>query len=141
MTKLSVWRTAALTAAVLLAPAGAQEGAPQEETYQGIPYRSGGVGRDERDALERASQGYNLRLIFARKQHTAFLADVQVRVTDAQGQTVLDGVSNGPLFFTRLPPGTYRVEATAAGITQEQSVEVKSGSQARLAFYWDIQTD
>ncbi|MGH7857536.1 MAG: hypothetical protein ACREQY_09410, partial [Candidatus Binatia bacterium] len=61
MTKLSIWMLV-LAAGIAGGTAWSQEAAtaPEEETYQGIPYRSGGIGRDERDALERAAKDYNL---------------------------------------------------------------------------------
>ncbi|MGH7820796.1 MAG: carboxypeptidase regulatory-like domain-containing protein [Candidatus Binatia bacterium] len=143
MRNIGISCVAALLVVVFSGAAWSQQtaAAPAEENYQGVPFRSGGVGRDEREALERASGGYNLKLIFARKQHTAFVSDVQVRITDSQGNVVLDGLSHGPWFFTRLPPGKYRVEAAIAGRTQEQPVEVKEAAQARLAYYWDIEPD
>jgi hypothetical protein len=93
------------------------------------------VGKDEREQLEAAAKDYNLKLIFARSSG-AFVADVQVTITDAAGSTVVDATSNGPLFFAKLPAGDYRIEATYAGIAKNSSATVPGNGQSVLDFRW-----
>ena len=111
-----------------LAPAPRREGS--------IEYRTGGVGKDERDALLLASREYPLKLVFAGRQQTDFVAEVKVRILDSNGRTVLDADDAGPLFFADLPPGQYRVTATLRGQTFEQKATVTPGRQNQVAFYW-----
>src|SRR5262245_64716920 len=69
--------------------------APQVQTYQGIPYLSGGIGEEEREMLRRLAHDYNVQLIFAAKEGH-YLSEVHVRIMDARDRTVLDAVSAGP---------------------------------------------
>ena len=101
-----------------------------------IEYRTGGVGKDERDALLLASREYPLKLVFAGRQQTDFVAEVKVRILDSNGRTVLDADDAGPLFFADLPPGQYRITATLRGQTFEQKATVTPGKQTQVAFYW-----
>jgi hypothetical protein len=99
------------------------------------PHLSGGVGKDEREQLEAAAKDYNVKLIFAQSSG-AFVADVQVTITDAAGSTVVDATSNGPLFFAKLPAGDYKVEATYLGIAKNSSATVPGSGQSVLDFRW-----
>jgi hypothetical protein len=139
-TRIAIAVLAAMLAAGGRATAGAQErprDAAAPVTYEGVPYVTGGIGRDERERLLAVSRDYNLKLVFAVKQSTAFLSDVHVVVQDEGGKTVLDATSSGPWFFARLPAGKYKVLATTTGgATQEQSAQVPATGQAEAHFYW-----
>ena len=58
-------------------------------------------------------------------------------VRDAQGKEIFDADSDGPLFFAKLPAGTYRIQATGMGKTIEQTARIPSTGQSRLYFVWD----
>ncbi|MEW6728647.1 MAG: hypothetical protein ACOZAP_07485 [Pseudomonadota bacterium] len=110
----------------------------------GISYIGGGVGLAERAALERWAKDYPLRIEMARKSGE-YLGDMQVRVFNAKGETVLEAPSDGPLFFVRLPDGRYAVEvaplkppapSTAGLAPQIREVTVTAGRQSRLFYAW-----
>ncbi|TCW30747.1 hypothetical protein [Gulbenkiania mobilis] len=99
---------------------------------QGVEYISGGVGDASQKAMNSA-RGYNLKLTFAAPTGE-YLADVQVRVVNAKGQTVLDTVSTGPLLYAKLPAGSYRVTAAVNGQEQTRKLTVSSKKAASTAF-------
>jgi len=105
------------------------------KTYQGIPYISGGVGEEERDMLRQVEGDYNVKLLFAVKEGN-YLSDVNVTIEDSQGKKILAAVSLGPLFYTKLPPGKYKVMAQVRGQTHQQVAEVNQHKQTQLQFYW-----
>ena len=108
---------------------------PQVKMYQGIPYISGGVGDEQRDLLQAQSREYNVQLTFATKEGN-YLADIPVTIVDSQGRKVLDAVSEGPLLYTKLPPGTYNMIAQADGQTHQRKVQVNQQQVAQLVFTW-----
>ena len=123
-----VWSTAVL--------AQAQESFPiQPKHYGSIPYLSGGVGLDEREDLSRMTRDYNLKLSFAATGGD-YLGDVAVEVQDAGGRLVLEAVSEGPWFFTKLPPGRYTVVVRAAGKSQQKTVQLSGRGQTVLNLFW-----
>jgi hypothetical protein len=103
--------------------------------YEGIPYLSGGIGLDEREAMSATASEYNLKIVFALKEGN-YLADASVLIKNAQGRTVLDAVADGPWFYAKLPAGNYAVTATIAEKAENQTVEIKSTGHAVLHFYW-----
>jgi hypothetical protein len=107
----------------------------QPKHYGNIPYISGGIGLDEREALNSLAAGYDLKLMFAVSAGN-YLADVRVEIRDASGQLLLDAVSEGPWFFTHLPPGHYNVSVSLAGSVQRQDVHVSGRGRSQLNFFW-----
>jgi hypothetical protein len=107
----------------------------QVKTYHNIPYVSGGVGEEEIDQLRQVDGAYNVKLIFAATAGN-YLSDVHILIKDSQGTKVLEAVSEGPWFYTKLPSGTYNVLAQAEGRTQQQKAQVTQQKRTQLQFYW-----
>jgi hypothetical protein len=119
-----------------ISPAADPSFAPPEQHEGGLRYRTGGVGKEERDALLLAARQYPLKLVFAGRQQSDFVAEVKVQIFDSSGRKVLEANDAGPLFFADLPPGQYRVATTLRGQTLEQKASVTPGKQTQFAFFW-----
>ena len=105
--------------AVSLFPTGATA-IEQPGTFQGegvefaVRYWAGGVGHSpEREAAE-ASREYSVRVLFATPER-AFLANVGVTVTDAEGRDVFRIFGAGPVILLGLPKGAYAFEGSYHG--------------------------
>jgi hypothetical protein len=102
----------------------------------GVVVRSGGVGVEDRAALEAQRARYNLRLAFA-ESDGGYVAEVHVRLTRPDGRTVYEGESDGPFLFAHLPPGRYRLEAEYGGITQVRTLDVGAAQAQPLVYlHW-----
>ncbi len=98
--------------------------APAHSAQEQIAIRSGGIGLEERAALEAQRDRYNLRIAFA-EANGDYISDVEVRLSaEARGTVHYAGETRGPFLFARLEPGRYRLEATYAGQTQVRSLTV-----------------
>ncbi len=135
----------ALSAAVLmgtvlagapLRPAHAQ--LPAVQTQNDVQYLMGGIGSDESEAIKSAMKDYSLALIFARPQEggAAYLSDVQVRIENEAGKSVLDVKPDGPYLLVKLPPGSYKVTANSGGSTQSKTLSVQAGKTTQQRFDW-----
>ena len=108
------------------------------KTAQGFPYVSGGVGSDERAALEERGKAFNLKLAFA-EQRGPYLADVNVMIVDGKGAEILSLASAGPWFYIHLPPGSYNVKATYGGQTKEiRNLQVPKDKAVRHVLTWNL---
>jgi hypothetical protein len=101
----------------------------------GLKVDSGAVGIDERERMMQQYSDYNLHLAFAR-MNGEFLADVKVTIQDARGDTVDEGVADGPLFFAALPTGNYRVTAEFDGESITRSLNVHRQAAPMRYFHW-----
>jgi hypothetical protein len=124
----------ALAFAACLAPAASFAAQPKEQN--GVSYINGGVGTDEQNAMRALRADYNLQLTFATKQTGAYRSDVQLDILDAKGASVLSVANTGPMFFAKLPPGTYRLSAAAEGKTFKRTVRLGSGAK-EMTLHWE----
>jgi len=127
---VSTFLAACLTpAAVLAAPL-----TPKQQN--GINYVNGGVGEEEQAAMKAQRADYNLLLTFATKQSGAYRSDVQLDIMDAKGANLVTAANTGPMFFAKLPPGTYRVSAAAEGKTFKRTVKV-GNTPKEIVLHWE----
>lgn len=125
---------AAILAACLVTVPAVQAAGPQQQN--GITYINGGVGQDEQNAMRALRADYNLLLTFATKQSGAFRSDVQLDIMDAKGTTLLSVPNTGPMFYAKLPAGTYRISAAAEGKTFKRTVKVGNAPR-EMTLHWE----
>ncbi len=104
-----------------------------------VRYVSGGVSDEEQQAIEDLGEDFDLKLTFATKEGK-YLSDVNVLIKDSQDNTVLETVTDGPLLYANLAPGTYNVEASGFGQQFQKQAQVKDNQQEQLIFRWDFST-
>jgi hypothetical protein len=127
-------RPLALALAVCLTSPAVLAAQPKEQN--GVSYINGGVGHDEQEAMRTLRADYNLQLTFATKQTGAYRSDVQLDIADAKGASLLSVPNTGPMFFAKLPPGTYRISASAEGKTFKRSVKLGNGAK-EMVLHWE----
>ena len=108
------------------------------KTAQGWAYVSGGVGSDELHALHARRDQFSLWVVTAARPSGAYLADVLVKVTDAQHTVVFDQRLAGPWLFIELPPGRYEIQATHKSETQTKVTTIHPGDHHQVLFYFDV---
>jgi hypothetical protein len=111
--------------------------APIEGRGGGISWVHGGVGEEDRIAMEQVAAQHNLHLTFAFKGSGAYLADVQVAIRSASGQTLAETTASGPWLYARLPDGDYRIAATHGSQTLDQRIAIKGGARREWVFRFD----
>jgi hypothetical protein len=99
------------------------------------PAVSGGVSLNARDTLRGSESNANVKLVFALNTGN-YVSDVQVRVMDKSGRTVVEDTSNGPWLLARLPAGSYTAQATYNGSTVTQKFTVGAKGLRTAQFRW-----
>ncbi len=105
----------------------------EPRTQNGVIYLSGGVGLDERDAMQAVQHEYTLWLSFEQKDEAALSADTEVAIRDAKGRLILAATTEGPWLMVKLPAGRYRVSATQEDAWGSKTVAVGSKGVTRHA--------
>lgn len=131
-----------------MAPAQAMQNPDAASTYAGagvkvqqssfdssVHFVTGGIGEPGRSSLKAMENNYRLKLMFAAKTGH-YLSDVEVTITDKNGQTIISTVTDGPFLLTDLKPGTYHVRANYDGQTQDKKVTVGSSGLKTQNFYF-----
>jgi hypothetical protein len=108
----------------------------EPKTENGVTYISGGVGGGEQETLRAMEGNYNLRLTFAARQNGEYLSDIKVTILGSKGDRILQTVSNGPLFYAQLKPGTYKVVMDHDGKVTTRSVHITSSRPITETVAW-----
>ena len=124
-----------IVAAAIAVPVAAMAVDVKVRSEGAVSYASGGVGDEERQVFDSMSKDFNLKLTMALSSGH-FVSDATVQIADSHGHTILDVVSNGPLFLAQLPPGSYTISSSLNGKEQKRSVQVSSDKQEQVAFTW-----
>lgn len=136
-----ITRSSAFIAALLALSAVPTAAAITEgRTADGRPFVTGGVGQEEVQVLKTIATGFPLQLVVSSRQG-AYLADVDVRITGAKGETVLDLRLPAPWLLIDLTPGTYAVSIAHAGQTQQRKVTVEPGKRQQVDVQFDVPGD
>jgi len=131
---------AVVLAGSLLVASWTAVAAPVEQTMGEIAVLHGGVGLDDRNAMQQASSRYNLRLTFATKGSGAYLSGTRVLIGERQGTSRVDTIASGPWLFARLPAGDYVVTATEGSQTLRHNVSIKGNAAREWVFRFDAQS-
>ncbi|MTW10025.1 hypothetical protein GM658_05375 [Pseudoduganella eburnea] len=108
---------------------------PAVQQQGAISFITGGIGSDEAAAFRAAAAQYNLRLTLAAVSGE-FFASVRVSLRDAQGNSVVEAVSDGPYLFFNVPPGKYQVTADNQGQVEMRNAVVHAKGATELYFRW-----
>jgi hypothetical protein len=114
----------------------AEQSLIKQQTQGEVTFVSGGVGGDERDALQAMRADYNLSLLFSVKGTGEYVSDVTVRITDSSNHPVLETLSDGPMLFVRVKPGRYNIAVDRDGQIIHKAVTVRGQKRTSLSFTW-----
>ncbi|MBS0341575.1 MAG: hypothetical protein JSS56_13690 [Proteobacteria bacterium] len=135
-----LWLAFPLYVAAVQAGAAVVTNPPIRMAPQGVEYMCGGSGQAEAAFMETVAPRWAASFQFAMNQtgsSRARVTGVKLVVTDAyNGYQLLDVMADAPHLLARLPPGSYRVEATLDGVTLIQPITVVRGMAARATFVW-----
>jgi hypothetical protein len=124
-----------LGSATLVAAADVETVVRGAPSANGVTYVSGGVGNESIDRLNAMSGEFNVKLIFAMNSGE-YVSGVKVVIVDSKERTLVDAVSDGPWFFSKLPAGRYQVVASLAGKAEKRQLVVGESKLMTVDFRW-----
>lgn len=134
-------RSLVLGGALLVVSLTASAAVVEGQTMNGRRYVSGGIGQDEVEQIKQMSDKFTLQLIVSSRSG-AYLANMQVSITGANSQKVLDAPLDAPWLLVDLAPGMYKVFVMHRnGQTQERNVTIASGKKTELVVQFDVPAD
>ncbi len=110
------------------------------QTDSGLSYVTGGVGDQSQAMLESNYGDYSFKLVnVSNAERAGYVADVEVWITDDNGDNILHTSANGPWLIADLPQGSYSLKATFNGQTQNHDFTVSGDESRRLVLSWDAE--
>jgi|SRR5688500_8065770 len=119
-------------------PSSANASLPPVQSHGQTEFLTGGVGKEQSDAILREGRSWPLMLQMAQGDapHAAYISDVRVMIKDGSGTTVLDIVTEGPFLLVKLPPGKYTIEAIYESTARHRDVTIEKGSSKKITLLW-----
>jgi hypothetical protein len=99
-----------------------------------ITYVSGGATEEEAQALHKVANKYPMQLRFVIGENPNAGKGVRVLVKNVKGETVIDAVSEGPVFYFNPPSGRWTVDAEYKGETVSKTVDLVGRRYIGLQF-------
>jgi len=112
---------------------------PAEQVQGPVHFLTGGIGKQEADAMKQAMKHYPLSLEFVARARSRdeYLASIPVTIKNGRGQVVLHTVAQGPFLLVKdLHPGKYEISAAQNGRTEKRTAQVPAKGAERLVFEW-----
>lgn len=118
----------------------AQAPMPKIQQYGSTQYISGGFGVDECKALQTDACNWPLQVMFSEvprgKTIGAWVSDVDIKITNKDGNAVLSTVTEGPILLVKLPSGTYTLTANYLGKLATRNFTIQEGRSQTVSVYW-----
>ncbi len=112
---------------------------PQIRITDEIIYVSGGIGKEELNEMKEMVNEYPLEIVLVQKTNDGgegYISDVNVQISDANGNVVLDIYTNGPILLVDLPNGKYHVIAEYNNVFRANRVTIGSKKNRRIVLLW-----
>lgn len=112
-------------------------------TQGDISFIAGGIGEDESTAMKLMSKKWPLSIEFSQylDGKDLWIAQVYLRILDANGKTLFDTTIDGPMFLGKLPAGNYELFATYEGVTQSRKIRIIDGKPMHVSMNWRLSKD
>jgi len=109
-------------------------------TQGDISFIAGGIGEEESIAMKLMSKKWPLSIEFSEylDGKDLWIAQVYLRILDANRKTLFDTTIDGPMFLGKLPAGYYELLATYQGVTQSRKIKIIDGKPLHVSINWRL---
>ena len=116
---------------------------PPVNTQGQTQFLSGGIGKDESEAMLQVRNSWPLTLELTQLTQAGgptaeYISDVQIIIKDALGNTVLDTTADGPYLLVKLPAGKYSLDATYNSLTLHRHFNLQKGPGKKITLIWPV---
>ena len=111
---------------------------PPVQTQGQTQFISGGIGKDESEAILKARGSWSLMLELtqAADPRPRYISDAQITIKDELNNTVLDTTVEGPYLLVKLPAGKYSLDATYNATTLHRKLNLQKGPSEKVTLVW-----
>lgn len=110
------------------------------EVSKDIAIMYGGIGKPERELIERLGKDYNIKLVFIALPWKKYLSNVKVNIINEKGQKIIKVISEGPFFYAKIPSGIFTIRTIYKGkVKTIKNIEITNEGQRSMYFSWNIE--
>ncbi|PSJ16409.1 hypothetical protein [Nitrosomonas supralitoralis] len=111
---------------------------PLVELQGQTQFISGGIGKDESEAILQAGKSWSLMLELTQEtgSKNQYISDVHILIKDKMGNTVLDTTTEGPYLLVNLAAGSYSLNATYESTTLQRDLIIHEKNGKKITLIW-----
>ena len=122
--------------ATLLAASANAEELSKPKKYDHTTYLSGGVSDEDAAAIKKRGPDYGMQLFLSADHKPVAPGEVKVKILNIAGETVIDSVADGPLFFIKVDGGRYTIILDRGGEVKEKTFDLIGRRFGQFSFDW-----
>ena len=136
--KNTYFKRSILSMSVLTLPLLALGQVPTIQTEGSIKFIGGGIGSEESSSMKAEAKNWPLLIELSQKDgmKSDWITEVNIIITDAKGNSILNQSNQGPMLLVCLKPGKYMIEGTYLTVRMVRTVVITSAMPQKISFQW-----
>jgi hypothetical protein len=104
--------------------------------FEHTTYLTGGVSDEDAAAIKKRGPDYGMQLFLSADHQPVAPGEVKVKILNISGETIIDSVSDGPLFFIKVDGGRYTIILDRGGVVKEKTFDLIGRRFGQFSFDW-----
>jgi hypothetical protein len=104
--------------------------------FEHTTYLTGGVSDEDAAAIKKRGPDYGMQLFLSADHQPVAPGEVKVKILNISGETVIDSVADGPLFFIKVDGGRYTIILERGGEKKEKTFDLIGRRFGQFSFDW-----
>jgi hypothetical protein len=122
--------------AFLLAASANAEELSKPKKFDHTTYLTGGVSDEDAAAIKKRGPDYGMQLFLSADHQPVAPGEVKVKILNISGDTVIDALADGPLFFIKVDGGRYTIILERGGEKKEKTFDLIGRRFGQFSFDW-----
>jgi hypothetical protein len=104
--------------------------------FEHTTYLSGGVSDEDAAAIKKRGPDFGLQLFLSAEHKPVAPGEVKVKILNISGETIIDSIADGPLFFVKVDGGRYTIMLDRGGEKKEKTFDLIGRRFGQFSFDW-----
>lgn len=104
-------------------------------------YLSGGVTDEDAAAIKKRGPDFGLQLFLSADHKPVAPGEVNIKILNISGDTIINSVADGPLFFVKVDGGRYTLILDRGGDVKEKTFDLIGRRFGQFSFDWSEKTN
>lgn len=109
--------------------------------YDHTTYLTGGVSDEDAAAIKKRGPDFGMQLFLSADHKPVAPGEVKVKILNLTGDTVIDSVADGPLFFIKVDGGRYTIILDRGGEVKEKTFDLIGRRFGQFSFDWSKESN
>lgn len=109
--------------------------------FEHTTYLTGGVNDEDAAAIKKRGPDYGLQLFLSADHQPVAPGEVKIKILNIAGDTIINSVAEGPLFFVKVDGGRYTLILDRGGDVKEKTFDLIGRRFGQFSFDWSAKAN